>query len=157
MIRWELPEPYLVAFTTRVGGVSEGPFASLNLGGKEDSPEAIAENRRLACEELGLDSTRLAFNRQRHTAHVHRARSGIQEGDGDALWTEEPGLPLLAMSADCLPIAIAVTDGRHALAVVHAGWRGLAAGVVEASVAVLGGNATVAVIGPSFSTGARPK
>jgi purine-nucleoside/S-methyl-5'-thioadenosine phosphorylase / adenosine deaminase len=149
MIRWDAPGPYVVAFTTRVGGVSEGPFASLNLGGREDRPDAIAENRRLACGELGLDASRLAFNRQRHTARVHRARSGVQEDAGDALWTEDAELPLLAMSADCLPIAIAVTKGRPALAVVHAGWRGLAAGVVEASVAALGGSASSAVIGPS--------
>ena len=149
MIRWDAPEPYVVGFTTRTGGVSEGPFASLNLGGKEDRPEAIAENRRIACAQLGLDPSQLAFNRQRHTARVHRARSGIQVGDGDALWTDEAELPLLAMSADCLPIAILATNGRPALAVVHAGWRGLAAGVVEASVAALGASATVAVIGPS--------
>ena len=150
MIRWDAPGPYVVAFTTRAGGVSEGPFASLNLGGKEDRPEAIAENRRLACEELGLDSSRLAFNRQRHTAGVHRARSGLQESEGDALWTDETELPLLAMSADCLPIAIAAADGRPALAVVHAGWRGLAAGVVETTVAALGAGATAAVIGPAI-------
>jgi YfiH family protein len=151
VIRWDAPGPYVVAFTTRAGGVSEGPFASLNLGGKTaDRPEAIAENRRLACEQLGLDPLRLAFNHQRHTARVHRARPGIQNGDGDALLTDEPQLPLLATSADCLPIAIAVTRGRPALAVVHAGWRGLAAGVVEASVAALGSSGTAAVIGPSI-------
>jgi polyphenol oxidase len=149
VIRWEGPAPYVVAFTTRAGGVSEGPFASLNLGGKEDHPEAIAENRRRACEQLGLDSSRLAFNRQRHTARVHRAGAGIQPSDGDALWTDDAGLPLLAMSADCLPIAIVATSGAPALAVVHAGWRGLAAGVVEASVGALGGVATAAVVGPA--------
>ena len=149
MIRWDAPDPYLVAFSTRAGGVSEGPFASLNLGGSEDRPEAVAENRRRACEELGLDSARLAFNRQRHTAVVHRARPGVQEGPGDALWTDEAGLPLLATSADCVPIAIAATSGRPALAVVHAGWRGLAAGVVEAGVSALGAGSFAAVIGPA--------
>jgi purine-nucleoside/S-methyl-5'-thioadenosine phosphorylase / adenosine deaminase len=149
VIRWEAPGPYVVAFTTRAGGVSEGPFASLNLGGKQDRPEAITENRRRACEQLGLDSSRLAFNRQRHTARVHRADTGSQPSDGDALWTDDVGLPLLAMSADCLPIAIVATSGAPALAVVHAGWRGLAAGVVEASVGALGGVATAAIVGPA--------
>jgi copper oxidase (laccase) domain-containing protein len=55
VIAWDAPSPYVVAFTTRAGGVSEGPFASLNLGGKEDRPEAIVENRRRACGTLGLD------------------------------------------------------------------------------------------------------
>ena len=50
MIRWEAPGPYVVAFTTRVGGVSEGPYASLNLGARGDEPERVAENRRRACE-----------------------------------------------------------------------------------------------------------
>ncbi len=59
MIRWDAPGPYLVAFTTREGGVSAGDFASLNLGSREDDPGRIAENRRIACEALGLDSTRL--------------------------------------------------------------------------------------------------
>jgi YfiH family protein len=150
VIRWDAPGPYVVAFTTRAGGVSEGPFASLNLGSRGDRPTAVALNRRIACEQLDLDASRLAFNRQRHTARVHRARSGIQAPAGDALWTDEAGLPLLATSADCLPIAIAVTHGRPALAIVHAGWRGLAAGVVEAGVAALGSGATAAVIGPSI-------
>ncbi len=150
MIRWEVPGPYVVGFTTRAGGVSEGLFASLNLGGTEDWPEAVGENRKRACQELGLDPSQLAFNRQRHTAVVHRARRGLQETDGDALVTHEAGLPLLATSADCVPIAIAATNGRPALAVVHAGWRGLSAGVVEATVAGLGGGAMTAVIGPSI-------
>jgi hypothetical protein len=149
MIHWDAPASYVVAFTTRAGGVSEGAFASLNLGGKHDSPGAIAENRRLACTELGLDPDRLAFNQQRHTTRVHPARPGIQPGPGDALWTDEPGLPLLATSADCLPIAIVATGGDPALAVVHAGWRGLADGIVEQTVAALGARDRAAVIGPS--------
>ena len=75
MIRWDAPGPYVVAFTTREGGVSVGPFASLNLGGRGDEPARIAENRRLACKQLGLDADRLAVNRQRHTARVIRARA----------------------------------------------------------------------------------
>jgi YfiH family protein len=76
--------------------------------------------------------------------------AGAVGRDGDALWTDEPGVPLLAMSADCLPIAIARTDARRVLAVVHAGWRGLAAGVVERAVAALGRGRTAAVIGPAI-------
>ncbi len=150
MIRWHAPGPYVVAFTTREGGVSAGEYASLNLGSRSDDPARIAENRRLACAELGLDSALLAVNRQRHTAVVHRARAGGRVEIGDALWSDEPGVPLLALGADCVPIAIVATSGEPTLAVVHAGWRGLAGGVVAAAVAALGGGRTAAVVGPSI-------
>lgn len=150
MIRWQTPGPYVVAFTTRTGGVSEGPFASLNLGGKADDPDRIAENRRLVCESLGLDVSRLAANRQEHSSTVRKAQPGVQDTYGDALWTDEPGVPMLALGADCLPIAVATTGGRPALAVIHAGWRGLAAGVVETAVRALGAHPMAAAIGPSI-------
>jgi YfiH family protein len=149
VIRWEVPGPYVVAFTTRVGGVSDGPYASLNLGTKGDDPARVAENRRLACEALGLDHARLAVNRQRHSPTVHRAEPGVRDEPGDGLWTDEPGVPMLALSADCLPIAIASMNGRPGLAAVHAGWRGLAEGVVDAAVAALGGSPFAAVVGPA--------
>ena len=71
MIRWEAPGPYVVGFTSREGGVSTGAYASLNLGARADEPERIAENRRLACAELGLDAGRLAVN----TPAAHGDRS----------------------------------------------------------------------------------
>jgi YfiH family protein len=150
MIRWEAPGPYIVTFTTRTGGVSDGPFASLNLGGRADDPDRIAENRRLVCHSLGLDASRLAANRQQHSSTSRRAQPGVEDSFGDALWTDEPGLPMLALSADCLPIAVATTDGSPALAVIHAGWRGLAAGIVEAAVGALGGSSMAAAIGPAI-------
>jgi YfiH family protein len=150
VIRWDGPAGYVVAFTTRVGGVSEGPFESLNLGGRRDDPERVAENRRRACEALGLDASRLTVNRQRHTPTVHRAVAGRTDEPGDGLWTDEPGLPMLALSADCLPIAVAVTGDRpRALAVLHAGWRGLAGGLVEAGLRALGGGPAAAIVGPA--------
>ena len=149
MIRWDLPGPYVVAFTRRDGGVSTGAYASLNLGSRGDDESRIVENRRIVCAELGLDADRLAVNRQRHTARVHKAKPGLRE-TGDALWTDEPGQPVLALAADCVPIAIATTSGPPALAIVHAGWRGLADGVVEGSVAALGASETVAIVGPSI-------
>jgi YfiH family protein len=146
-MRWEQPG-YVVAFTTRVGGVSDGVYASLNLTtGTGDDPERVAENRRRACAELGLDAGRLSFNRQVHSPTVHRA--GGRGAPGDGLWSDEPGLPMVAFSADCLPIAIARRDGERRLAVVHAGWRGLAEGVVAAAVAAVGGE-TAAAVGPAI-------
>jgi YfiH family protein len=149
VIVWEAPGPYVVGFTTRVGGVSTGPFASLNLGARGDDPGRVARNRAIACAELGLDPARLAVNRQRHSPTVHRAEPGVRSEPGDGLWSDEPGQPMLALSADCLPIAVATTSGPPRLAVLHAGWRGLAEGVVEAGVEALGAAATAAIVGPA--------
>ena len=149
MILWDEPG-YVVGFTTRVGGVSSGVYASLNLTtGTGDDPSLVQENRRLACTRLGLDVDRLAFNRQVHSPTVHRAHGGRRGEPGDGLWSDEPGLPMLAMSADCLPIAIARTNGAPGLAVLHAGWRGLSEGVVAAGVAALGPGPKAAVVGPA--------
>jgi hypothetical protein len=150
VIRWAAPGPYVVAFTTRHGGVSAGPFASLNLGERGDDPDRIRVNRELACTELGLDASRLTVNRQRHSPTVHRAQAGLLDEPGDGLWTDEPEVPMLALGADCATIAVATTDGRPRLAVLHAGWRGLAEGVVAAGVAALGPGAKAAVVGPAI-------
>lgn len=150
MIRWDAPGPYAVAFTTREGGVSEGVYASLNLGLlTADDPGRVEENRRLACTALGADPARLALNHQQHGAEILRAEAGVHGRPADALWTDEPGLPVLALGADCLPLALVRTAGTPAVAVVHAGWRGLLAGVVERAAAALGGPLAAAV-GPAI-------
>jgi purine-nucleoside/S-methyl-5'-thioadenosine phosphorylase / adenosine deaminase len=151
LIRWDAPGPYDVVFSTRRGGVSEGPFASLNLGRKlGDVPERVDENRRRLCAEVGVEPDRLTLNYQRHTAQVNRAVAGRRGETGDGLWTDEPELPLLALGADCALIGLARVNGdRPAAAVLHAGRIGLLAGVVEAGVAALGGG-VAAVIGPTI-------
>ena len=151
-LRWNAPGPYEIVFTTRAGGVSDGPYTSLNLGRKTgDDVDRVDENRRRACAEIGADAERLALNYQRHSTFVHRAHPGARGEPGDGLWTDEPGLPILAMSADCLPIALARVNGDGpAVAVVHAGWRGLLEGIVDSAVAALGGDTLVAAIGPAI-------
>ena len=151
IIRWEAPGPYVVAFSTRHGGVSEGPWASLNLGRKNgDEPARVDENRRRLCEALGADVERLTLNRQQHSATVHRAHAGRRGEPGDGLWTDEQGVPMLALGADCATIAIARTNGgRPALAVLHAGWRGLLEGIVASATSILGGRLE-AVVGPAI-------
>jgi YfiH family protein len=118
-------------FTTRRGGVSRGPFASLNLGRwTDDEPDAVERNRQLLAEQLQL---RYAYGRQVHGSHVTRVQAmptadGAEvpaEADGQA--TTLRGVGPMVLSADCLPIALA-TPG--AVAMIHAGWRGLAAGVI---------------------------
>ena len=150
MIRWDEPG-YVVAFTTRVGGVSEAPYETLNLTtGTGDDPVRVERNRELACEAVGVSFDSLAFNRQVHSPTVHQARSGSRGEPGDGLWSDEQGVSMLAMSADCLPIAVVRTDGKRALAVLHAGWRGLAEGVVAAGVGALGAGETAAIVGPAI-------
>ena len=152
MIRWEVAGPYAVVFTTRDGGVSEGAFASLNLGlATADRPEHVHENRRRVVTALGGAPEALALNRQVHGRTVLRASAGSRgQVEGDALWTDEPGLPVGALTADCVPVALVREAGeRPAVAVVHAGWRGLLAGVVPAAVATLGGRVAAAV-GPAI-------
>ena len=153
MIRWEdAPGPYEVVFSTREGGVSEGPYASLNLGrATADEPERVNENRRRLCAEVGAEPDALAMNYQHHSADVLRARAGSRDARGDGIWTEERGLPVLALAADCLPIALARANGSGpALALLHAGWRGLLEGIVPAGVSALGGRAVAAVVGPAI-------
>ena len=151
MIRWHL-DGYEVVFTTRVGGVSEGPYASLNLGRKSgDDPERADENRRIACEAIGADLEKLALNYQVHSSRVLRAVPAMRGEHADGLWTDQPGLPILAMSADCLPIVLVRTGpAKPAVAVLHAGWKGLLAGIVAAGAHALGPGTLRAVIGPAI-------
>jgi polyphenol oxidase len=151
VIRWEVAGPYRVAFSTRLGGVSEAPFDSLNLGRlTDDDPERVEENRRRLCAEVDGDFARLTMNRQVHSAAVHNAKAGSRGVPGDGLWTDEPELPMLKFAADCLPIALARANGRPGLALLHAGWQGLLEGIVAVGVAALGPGRIAAVIGPGI-------
>jgi hypothetical protein len=151
-LRWDVHGPYEVVFSTRKGGVSEGPFESLNLGkAVGDVPERVDENRRRLCAEVGANPELLTLNRQRHSATVHRAEPGSRGVPGDGLWSDELGQPMVALSADCLTIAVARMNGeRPALAVLHAGWRGLLEGIVEAGCAALNGGTLAAAVGPAI-------
>lgn len=152
LLWWDAPGPYMVAFTTRQGGVSTGAYESLNLGLlTPDDPAHVAENRRVLCAAVDADESRLAMNRQVHAATVNRAEAGERGKPGDGLWTDEAGVPMLKVTADCLPIALGRTNGRPGLALLHAGRLGLLEGIVEAGVATLGSRVAAAVgpgIGP---------
>lgn len=134
------------AFSTRLGGVSEPPFDSLNLGLlTEDAEEAVAENRRRLAAALGLAPEQVVFARQVHGTHlIHHPRSGgVVEADGHVV--VEPGLAPLVFVADCLPVAL---HGPGGLAMVHAGWRPLAGGILAAAAEAVG--AKRAAIGPGI-------
>jgi YfiH family protein len=151
LLWWDAPGPYEVAFSTRRGGVSGGPYESLNLGLlTDDAPEHVERNRSRLCEAAGADPVRLAMNRQVHAATVNRAEPGERGREGDGLWTETPGLPMLKLTADCLPIALARQNGKPGLALLHAGRLGLLEGIVEAGVAALGEGHLAAAIGPGI-------
>jgi hypothetical protein len=137
-------------FTTRRGGCSTGPYASLNLGQLTgDDPAAVSENRARLERAHGVA---LAYGHQVHGATVRRRERGqgtaVPE-PADGLLTALPGVAPMVLSADCLTIAIAA---RGATGVLHAGWRGLAAGVIAAGVAELralaGEREIEAAIGP---------
>jgi YfiH family protein len=151
LLSWDAPGPYSVAFSTRGGGVSEGSFDSLNLGLlTHDEAANVNENRRRLCEAAGADPARLAMNRQVHAATVNRAVEGERGREGDGLWSDERGVPMLKVTADCLPIALARRNGeKPALALLHAGRLGLLQGIVEAGVEAFGGK-LAAVIGPGI-------
>jgi YfiH family protein len=145
--------------TTRHGGVSVGPYASLNLSnGQGDDPAAVHENVRRACATLGIAAEHLVSPKQQHTANVRRvaaADRGKVIPNCDVLITNEPAVPLLLRYADCTPVLIYDPD-RHALALVHSGWRGAVLAAPRAAVAALAAEFgsrpadLVAVLGPSI-------
>ena len=126
-------------FTTRRGGVSEGPYASLNLGPwTDDDPGHVAENRGRAAAVAGVTGERLAQGHQVHGTAVARLSEapepGAEPADRDGQAVSAPDVGAIVLVADCLPVAIA---GDGAVAAVHCGWRGLAGGIVAEAVAAL--------------------
>jgi YfiH family protein len=157
LLEWDAPGPYKVAFSTRLGGVSEGPFASLNLGVlTRDEPERVLENRARLAAAIGADPRQATMAWQRHSSVVERARPlGIVSGESpfppcDGLWTDEPALAMALVTADCVPVAICRRNGDPALCVLHVGWRGLLAGIVEEGCRALGEGAHAAAVGPGI-------
>jgi YfiH family protein len=155
------------AFTTRLGGTSEAPFEALNLGIlTEDRREAVVANRRLLAAALGFAPARIAVSHQVHGAELidhadpmslrcsfasyeeeeeqgRREEAAAPEADGHVVATS--GAAALVFVADCVPVALSGPDG---VAMLHCGWRGLAAGIVAKGVAATG--ATDAAVGPSI-------
>lgn len=139
-------------FSTVHGGVSPAPFASLNLGGSEDAPENIAQNRRIFLTALGVDPMSVAWMKQVHGADVLFAKPGEQTCDG--LVSNVPGLTLAVSTADCYPLLL--HDAVNGvIGAAHAGWRGTLARIAGETVQrmlELGAKKEniVAVIGPGI-------
>lgn len=150
-----------VAFSTRLGGVSEPPFDSLNLGLLTDDAEAaVRENRQRLATALGFEPEQVGFARQVHGTRLidHSgpfacsfllpSNKKEQAGDppeADGHVVREPGSAALVFTADCLPVAVA---GPKGVAMLHAGWRGLAGGILAGGVEAV--EATSAAIGPGI-------
>jgi purine-nucleoside/S-methyl-5'-thioadenosine phosphorylase / adenosine deaminase len=158
LVDWQPPGPYRVAFSTRLGGVSEAAFASLNLGIlTEDDPARVVENRIRLCDAVGADPDGATMAWQRHGATVTRAQPrgivtpGTVYDHCDGLWSDEPGRAMLLLVADCIPVAIVRDDDDlPAVGIFHAGWRGLLAGLLATGVRALGVHGLMAAIGPSI-------
>lgn len=134
---WPAPARVQACCTTRSGGVSGGPFASLNLGDHVgDDPNCVARNRARLRDRLGLPAEPL-WLRQLHGCEVAESDVAPSGCVADASVARSPGQVCAVMTADCLPLLLCDRNGQ-AVAAVHAGWRGLAAGVMERAVGALG-------------------
>lgn len=152
-----------IAFTGRAGGVSEGVYAALNLGGYVgDEPAAVAHNRELLLEALGVPEAPLVIPKQVHgdtivevasteMGAIEAARTLACEG-ADALLVEAPQVAALLCFADCVPVILVSPTGRFA--VVHAGWRGVVAGIAGKAARLLA-ERDAAELGISVSAAAR--
>lgn len=136
--------PLTHGVTYRYGGISEGAFDSFNMGlHVGDTPDAVAENRKRLAQMLGVDSHRLTCGEQVHGVGVTRVTEELvgrgafswddSIPDSDAIHTNLVEVPLLLLVADCVPVLI-YDAAHHAVAVVHAGWRGAIAHIVERTI-----------------------
>lgn len=137
---WPIPQQVHAAFTLRQGGVSASPYDSLNVGAHVgDAADRVVENRRRVRRELRLPAEP-AWLEQVHGTTVcdlDETPAAERQAGADAVLTRRAGHVCVVQVADCLPVLLAERDGA-AVAAVHAGWRGLAAGVLEAALAALG-------------------
>jgi len=151
------------AATGRFGGHSPPPFDELNLADYVgDEPSMVQRNRQVAAASIGLSATDLVLMQGVHGANVvvvEQGSPGLPGAPGfDALVTKTPGVGLVALAADCVPIVLADV-ANQVIGAVHCGWRGLAAGVVPAALAQmheLGADQIHAVIGPSICANCYP-
>lgn len=147
---WDAPKSVRALTTTRQGGVSRAPYNTLNLGDHVgDDPAAVAENRRRLREAVPLPAEP-RWLQQVHGIGCCDAADVQQGSEADALFTTREGVVCAVLTADCLPVLLCDEAGSR-VAAVHAGWRGLLAGVIENSVRSLGGGCDLlAWLGPAI-------
>ena len=151
---WPAPQRVRALSSTRLGGCSEGRYASLNLGAHVgDRPQAVTGNRRRLVAEAALPDEPVWLEQVHGTAVIRLTGALQSQPVADAAWTTQPGIVCCVMTADCLPILLCDAAGTR-VGVAHAGWRGLAAGVIEATAAAMGGADLLAWLGPAISQAA---
>ena len=129
-IAWGAPSNITAYHSTKIGGWSTGAFASSNMSlDVGDNPKDVQKNRDSIIKQLKLNS-KPVFMKQIHSATVRAAKSPSDNLVCDSCYTTTKGLPLAVLSADCLPILISSNDGNK-IGVIHAGWRGLASGIIQ--------------------------
>lgn len=132
--QWAVPESVLAVVSTRAGGVSAAPFHQFNLGlHVGDDPAAVLHNRQFLSDTLP-EPMHLQWLEQVHGSQLVDAKADGVTRRGDAVYVDQPGLGGVVMTADCLPVFFASKSGKRA-ALAHAGWRGLAEGVLEKTLA----------------------
>ncbi|MDX1682628.1 MAG: polyphenol oxidase family protein, partial [Phycisphaeraceae bacterium] len=145
------------SFSTRVGGVSEGPYASLNLAslekGEGDGNTLVSENFRRFRQAVGIKRMPRFAPKQVHGAAVWETPdlpvNRDETPEADAVISRRPEQAVMVRTADCVPILLAAAD-RSVVAAVHAGWRGIVAGVVPAAIREIGTDELVAAVGPAI-------
>lgn len=150
------PDRIVVGTTTRTGGVSAGGCATLNLAAHvDDLPTAVADNRRRLVASLDLPAEPLWLEQVHGTAVFRDDGRSLPRGPYDAAVTTHPGRVLAVLTADCLPVVFVGAAGARR-GIAHAGWRGLAAGVLEATLEALEvpGSALTVWIGPAIGPAA---
>jgi polyphenol oxidase len=154
---WPAPARVRSAFTLRTGGVSVSPYDSLNLGAHVgDAGDAVAENRRRVTGQVGLPAEPV-WLQQVHgieVADLDARQPGVPQPGADAAVTRMPGRVCVIQVADCMPVLFAARDGS-AVGAAHAGWRGLAGGVLEETVRKLAvpPPKLIAWLGPTIGQG----
>ncbi len=146
---WPAPAGVRALSTTRRGGTSRPPWDSFNLGAHVgDDPVAVAANRALLRRELPAEP---AWLTQVHGTHCVDAASATPGVEADASFTRRRGVVCAVLTADCLPVLLC-DDSASVVGIAHAGWRGLASGVIEAMVAAMGepGEVLMAWLGPAI-------
>jgi YfiH family protein len=146
---WPVASNIHAVATLRSGGVSQGTFNSLNLGlHVNDEPENVYKNRRIISRMLDLPSEPV-WMEQVHGIDVIKADQSKQIEKADASYTDQENTVCAVLTADCLSILLATTDGSK-IAAIHAGWRGLLSGVVANTVNTMGTINLVAWLGPAI-------
>ncbi|MGR8980967.1 MAG: peptidoglycan editing factor PgeF [Gammaproteobacteria bacterium] len=148
---WPAPAAVHAATTLRTGGVSSGAFSSLNMAMHVgDDPEKVRQNRKIIRQLLKLPSEPVWLEQVHSARVVGAAKNGFMK-QADASYTDQKGVVLAVMTADCLPLLACSVDGLK-VAAIHAGWRGLLAGIISNTLSVFEGQETMIWLGPAIGT-----